>query len=394
MTSRDYPVLEKLKSEELAISGHSFFCAYTFKKDNSILFLQRVPMFHSLFKINFRRHKTSFAKLKNNFRKTILLSEKFKVIMDKPGGLKLIQSHSHKLANRSQFHVGNPKNTRYVALKGHIIKSHLYFFRNLQIQKFDISSGTPVMVCRMADNYTNGYNLGDLSVRVSDNRFLLVDKTPTIGKIMQDNLAFVQKAVELTGPEKPRFEIKLVMNNSFESNICSLHFDRESNTLYMLIYAQKHYSHEQNGNNLSIDITISNHNLRKETTLSFVQNPNSYFLNPCPRMILFSVDLELNAVTYQAIRSQLEISLISIQNNFLNFRFSADDIQRLENSIGLRFKTAHLENLDSLSHDWCQGILSVQNEPVLLSERLNNASYQPQNLNCRWIKLRLLRFSL
>lgn len=111
-------------------------------------------------------------------------------------------------------------------------RNHLYVIFDKHLYKFDILTGSPILVARVW-NRLSKLTLRQFGVSLAADK-LRIERSRPVEKEIQSQCAFFQKCLKLPAPKPPKLRMRLIDVNNF--GLCSSmhHFEPESGTLFVL----------------------------------------------------------------------------------------------------------------------------------------------------------------
>ena len=362
LSSRDYQFLKMQRQNQMGLTNGRVYCIDSWSSRRMFGGTASAsPRGKLLIKLSCRRLKLTALYISQTNRKAVLMSKRFSAVVKPNGGLQLVNVRSDKHAGRGQVCLGFLKMQQYSMLDGRIVNHNLYLQDYGQVQKFDISSGSPVLVYVITADADN-FGFDRFSARLENERYLMLRRKKTVETALRINSEVMAKTFDLAPLKSAGLEITLTSGDQDVLKLGSMDFYRQSRSMYTLFTLMNTFGSGNRSRKLQIDIAVVHGDYMARSSVCIEQeSAGSHFDRP-NRFLLLAFNLDTNALEYKVIRFHAVLSLADVARDHLSFTFFAlkNQVQRIQSDTGIAVPREHLERFGNrTNHHYSSGVLRL-----------------------------------
>ena len=325
-----------------------------------------------------QKSKIYFTRLRKYQSKSVFLSSKFTMVIEKTNHLRLFNSHNRKRARRAYLTFKTIGQKMIIKSKSKVIGNFLFIEFFGQIFKIDVVSGSPRVISRTSAEYT-GQIFKALSIQIKHNRFLVAEKQNSLVEEFQANRALHQNWLKSGAASCPRLKVRLGYSEAFRMPVSSMQYDGESHDLHIFCQILNGYRFASS-RQLLVKISVSEGYSTVSTSIDLTKRQKQVIFPKKSSYVLFSVNLVRHSVTYQIIILPLFLRLVKVSSQTLYLRYNVLFSEALP-SVKSSARSIHT-NQNSNEADKTNvskyGLLTIENQPRSLSGGLDTRFSKPE----------------
>ena len=167
------------------------------------------------------------------------------------------------------------------------------------VQKFDLSSGIPVALCRITTHPVLFARSDFVSVRLLNEPFLVLQRKQSITEIIRSNEQFYENCADSKSPEAAKFELEIVFQKAHSLSVDSVDLDSNSRTLDVTFFSVVSNGFETEAQTLSLGCSQVNGPQIIYTDLSTRRNFSLNMAYSRIGKLLLSINLDTFSLQYQ-----------------------------------------------------------------------------------------------